>query len=221
MRKINPILIAMLLGLFALAAFLQAWSGTLTEWFGPEKNQPIRHAVVPPPPAEPIGMPPLDEDRCAEEVELPDLFTVTSDADRLDHCIKRAAEFCEVQTAKLPDARFGLSIKFIVNGKEVLSLTGHAASVFAVDEQAIYFAHYSPSGNGCQVVAYDVVTGQPFWERRLKGIGPRIHSRYRNQVIISISDDFLWIHGQESFGNYTEVLDAKTGRCVGHRVYNR
>jgi hypothetical protein len=35
------------------------------------------------------------------------------------------------------------------------------------------------------------------------------------------SDDVLIAYGKESFGNYGEIVDLKTGKTLAHRVYEK
>ena len=54
----------------------------------------------------------------------------------------------------------------------------------------------------------------------LKGIGPVTHSKYSNEVWLGVLDaDTLIVHGNESFGKYVEIVDRKTGKTVGHKVF--
>jgi len=83
-----------------------------------------------------------------------------------------------------------------------------------------YRAHFNPISTGCTVVAFDRQANKQLWETELKGIGPVGHSKYRNEVRMGVlDDDTLVVYGDEAYGKYIEILDRKTGKTVGHKVF--
>ena len=93
----------------------------------------------------------------------------------------------------------------------------HSSVALASGGPILYAAFYSPIASGAEVAAYDLDSGAPRWRRRLHGLGPIGHSKYRNEVELSASDGRVTAFGWESSGKYVEVLDASSGRPLGNR----
>lgn len=85
----------------------------------------------------------------------------------------------------------------------------------------LYFALYGARSNGCAVVAYDLKTGDELWKRRLEGVGFVSHSAYVNYVNLEANDYCVAIFGHESYGDYLEVLDAKSGKLIANKVFRK
>jgi hypothetical protein len=66
-----------------------------------------------------------------------------------------------------------------------------------------------------------VKTWKPVWKVSLKGLGVLDHSAYRTRVNIETNGDAVTIWGNETMGRYVEMLEAKTGKMVGHKVFRR
>jgi hypothetical protein len=98
----------------------------------------------------------------------------------------------------------------------------HGHGVFLVRDQVLYRADYLAHSSGCSVVAFDLKAGKELWKATLKGLGPIDHSKYHNRVRMERVDDAVFaVYGQESAGRYVELVDFKTGRTVGHKVFPR
>jgi len=132
---------------------------------------------------------------------------------------------CKIHIIYDPNAWWGLTFKFERDGKDVLSLHGHAHSVFCTANNVLYFAHFTTSSDGCTVSAYDLTTGKKLWTTELSAVGHRMHSRYRNAVMMGLSssepDSVLIIKGRESFGDYSEILDRSSGKVIAHKIYRQ
>src|SRR5262245_44370481 len=115
-------------------------------------------------------------------------------------------------------------VRFVADGKEVYAWRGHYATAFVVsrDDSLLYYADYHPSSSGCRLVAVDLCTGKVRWKSDLEGLGPIDHSKYRNKVTLDLLEDgVLCVRGNESAGNYVEFVDGRTGKTVGHKVFER
>src|SRR5206468_2871000 len=120
--------------------------------------------------------------------------------------------------------------EFVRQGKPLFAIEGHTGSVFGADKDVLYFAQFSRCGSGCTVVAHELTTGAKLWETKLSAVGTPQHSAYLNQVTMGVSktpggdsedERVLFITGRESFGDYVEVLDCKTGTPLAHKVYRQ
>jgi WD40 repeat protein len=125
--------------------------------------------------------------------------------------------------------RYRLTFKFVRDGKEVLSLVGHEHSVFRESGNTLYFARFPTGAHGCKVTAHDLTNGKQLWETRLRAIDVRSHSAYSNRVALALDGvgdlkngpDVVVVTGRESFGDYMEVLDCKTGTALAHKIYRK
>lgn len=117
-------------------------------------------------------------------------------------------------------AKYQLSYSIRKDDEERFKIEAHEHSVFRIHNDVLYYSlgHYSSSG--CQIVAFDLGKKAELWKVSVKGIGPVLHSAYRNIVTLDVNDDVVTIHGHESFGDYIECLDIKTGKTVANRTYN-
>ena len=81
---------------------------------------------------------------------------------------------------------------------------------------------FHPSSSGCAVLAFDLKTQKQLWKTTLKGLGPIAHFRYANSVNLEIiNNNAVRIFGNESAGQYLEIVDLKTGKTVGHQKYKK
>ena len=115
-----------------------------------------------------------------------------------------------------------ITIRLLDDGKELVAWEGHHRSVFALNGDVLVYAAYHPSSTGCAVVAYDLKNKKQLWKTDLKGLGPIAHFRYSNSVTLEIiNNDAVRVFGNESAGQYLEIVDLKTGKTVGHRQYKK
>jgi hypothetical protein len=105
--------------------------------------------------------------------------------------------------------------------KAIIRIHGHAGSVFRVENEVLYFAHFPEHSTGCTVTAHDLSTGKELWKTNLNALSGVKHSLYFNSVTMEVSKPegagVIIIYGEESQGNYFEVLDQKTGQVLAHR----
>jgi hypothetical protein len=122
-----------------------------------------------------------------------------------------------------------MEYRFVRDGRQVLSLKGHTGPAFTSHGNVLYFADFALSSTGCSVVAYNLTSGEELWRTRLSHEQPAGHSAYRNLVLIRMSREkevmsetegsAVIVTGQESYCDYIEVLDAKTGEMLALRNY--
>lgn len=105
------------------------------------------------------------------------------------------------------------------NNKEIYVWKGHFRTVFSIQENRLYYARFSPSGSGGEIVAVDLSSGRELWKSPLTALGPIQHSAYSNRMTLEANGDTLSIYGKESMGRYFEIKDVKTGRTVGHKRF--
>jgi hypothetical protein len=153
-------------------------------------------------------------------------FHFNADEANAAYSLKQCEGKWHIQLIKVPSSG-KVVFKFPCNDKEILSLEGHQQSVFRIVNSTLFFAHFSPTRTGCVVAAYDLDNCKEIWRTKLDGLGTIGHEQYRNRVTIDLSDNnrngdgVVSITGNETYGDYVEVLDQKTGRQLAHRVYRR
>ena len=107
-------------------------------------------------------------------------------------------------------------------GRERCSWVERGDFAFLGRADVLYRADYHWTSSGCAVVAFDLKAGKELWKASLKGLGPVDHSKYRNRVWMERLDETVFaVYGHESAGRYVELVDYKSGRTVGHKVYPR
>lgn len=126
---------------------------------------------------------------------------------------------CEIHVLYKKGNVDGVKVTFVRDGQEILTFFGHSRTVFAVREKVLYEARFWYNTNGCLVVARDLNNRKVLWATSLTGLGGLWHSAYHNAVNLRIEDSLIRTVGHEMAGDYLELLDRKTGRQVGHRVF--
>lgn len=116
------------------------------------------------------------------------------------------------------------------DGCDVFSFKGHRFTVGKVRTDGdmpinrLYFADYSMSKPGGQMVAVNLVTGKEIWRTDLEALGEsknvQGYQRYQNRLNLDVGPDCIIIRGKESSGRYIEVKNIKTGDTIGHRIYD-
>ena len=119
--------------------------------------------------------------------------------------------------------------EYVSRGLVLVSVVGNRESSFAAAENILFFAEYEPDVSGCTVVAYDLSSGRQLWRTKLHHKQPSGASAYRNRVSVSIPDSRVFadkdnqhaviVNGSESYCDYIEVLDAKTGEMLAIKNY--
>jgi hypothetical protein len=122
-----------------------------------------------------------------------------------------------------PKNKFGeITIRLVDDGKEHFAWEGHYRSVFTSSGNVLVYAAFLPSRTGCAVVAYDLKTQKQLWKADLKGLGDIAHFGYSNSVNLDIiNNGAVRVFGNESAGQYLEIVDLKTGKTVRHRKYKK
>jgi RNA polymerase sigma factor (sigma-70 family) len=118
------------------------------------------------------------------------------------------------------------TFKFKRDGKEVLKIGGNDEADFRIEGDVLYFALRGIPW-GCKVAAHDLKTGKQLWSSPLKGVPcPLPISGWVNVVSLKVlkdsdksTDGVVWVSGWETWGDYYEVLDKKTGTMLARKVY--
>ena len=115
-----------------------------------------------------------------------------------------------------------ITIRLLDDGKELVAWEGHYRSVFSLSGDVLVYADFYPSRTGCSVVAYDLKNKKQLWKAELKGLGSIDHFEYSNSVNLDIlNNDAVRVFGNESAGQYLEIVDIKTGKTVGHHKFKK
>ena len=115
-----------------------------------------------------------------------------------------------------------ITIRLVDDGKELVAWEGHQHSVFTSSGNVLIYADFGHSRTGCSVVAYDLKNRKQLWKANFKGLGSIDHFEYSNSVNLDIiNNGAVRVFGNESAGQYLEIVDLKTGKTVGHRTYKK
>lgn len=107
-------------------------------------------------------------------------------------------------------------------GRVLCSWQERGHCVCLVRNGILYRADYDQITSGCAIVAFDLKAEREMWKATLQGLGPIRHSKYRNRVWMEPVDESVFaVYGHESAGRYVEVVDWKTGKTLGHKVFPR
>ena len=128
---------------------------------------------------------------------------------------------------KQPEKNFNRwTICVMADGKKVYDWPVPMPSTFFVDSNCVlYHAGFPRWASGCEVVAYDLRGGK-LWRTRLKGAkddeeGLRLEKLEKANLVRleRVNEEVLAVYGDESNGRYIEIVDMKTGKTVGHKVF--
>lgn len=147
-------------------------------------------------------------------------WTWDEESASLTYCVHHYLPEYQVEVVRSKGNGWGqVQIQVKDDGKVIYSWEGHRHTVFASRSDTLFVANFSPIATGCVVVAVDLASGRPLWKTQLQGLGPVCHSGYSNRVNIEATDAVVIIRKNESSGRYVEILDIRTGKTVGHRIY--
>jgi RNA polymerase sigma factor (sigma-70 family) len=118
------------------------------------------------------------------------------------------------------------TFKFKRDGKEVLKIEGNDEADFRIEGDVLYLALRSLPWGGT-VTAHDLKTGKQLWSSPLKGVPCTLPmSCVFNAVSLKVlkdsdksTDGVVWVSGHETYGDYYEILDKKTGTMLARKVY--
>ncbi len=116
-------------------------------------------------------------------------------------------------------AKHDMPVTFTKGDKELFVFRSHENTVFRVVGDTLVYASFHRSASGATMIGVDLKTGKELWKTHLKGIGPVSHFRYSNLLNMEADGDTVTVFGNESYGKYVEILDTKTGKTVGHKLF--
>jgi len=129
-----------------------------------------------------------------------------------------------------PQQKYRMTLRFVREGKELLTLPGHTESIFLTADEKLYVANVRDSG--CGVSAYDLTNGKELWTvAEVSQLSPLGASAYSNQVQMRLSrlnevanepeGAVIVVKGNEGIGDYITVLDRNTGTLLAHKIYRK
>jgi hypothetical protein len=160
-------------------------------------------------------------------VDTPDYQKITDEAnwefrcgDDFTGCLAHELRDYKLELARENGSFTKFVLRVLADGKAIYSFSVHLESVFLERDGVLYHADFSANASGCMIVAHDLKANKQLWKTDLKGIGPVAHSKYANEVrMMTYKSDALMIYGKESFGKYIEILELKSGKTVGHKLF--
>lgn len=114
-----------------------------------------------------------------------------------------------------------LAITILDDQNELYSWQGHYETVFCVNDGVLFFADWSLVGTGGEIVAVKLSNGKEIWRRKLDALGDIAHYGYSNRIRIEYQSGAVWVWGKESFGNYVELKNPKTGETITQKIFDK
>jgi hypothetical protein len=145
-------------------------------------------------------------------------WTWSNEKASLAYCLKNQLRGYKYETTD-PTKQDPFMKILVRNGEVVSPFKAHGDTVFVCSDEKLYVADFPPISSGCAVIALDLKTGKQLWKAQLTGLPRRGHSKYSNRVNIESDGKAITVWGNELGGQYVEILDAKTGKIVGHKVF--
>jgi hypothetical protein len=126
----------------------------------------------------------------------------------------------EIELVRKPGLNAGMFLRFTAEGKQPYTLPINTKSVFRQyrGQHVLYAAIYSPTSQGCELVAFDRKQHKELWRTRLRGLPPVNHSYYSNLVNLDLQGELAIVYGNEEYGQYIEAVEVKSGKTVGHKI---
>ena len=104
-------------------------------------------------------------------------------------------------------------------GKETIyRWGGHPTSVFAIENDRLYYADYWIANAGGSVIAVNLKTGKTLWKSALQGMNVPHHFHYRTSLNLKLSRGAVIINARETYGTYRESFDIQSGKRAEHKV---
>ena len=135
-------------------------------------------------------------------------------------CLMRGSPKYDIALSRLAENNKDWKINAIIStaGKEVFKWDTHHEGVFAITNDVLIYSNHHPISTGCEILAVNLKNGKTLWNTPLAGVGPISHSIYRNRINLVVLDGKITVYGNESGGQYIEILDFETGAQVSHKL---
>jgi len=85
---------------------------------------------------------------------------------------------------------------------------GGDRAALAATGKRLFVVQWASGACGAYAFGLDLDTGAIAWEHPVVGVGPCVHSRYHNDVVLLVVDGNLHVLGDEGAGRYCEVIAA-------------
>lgn len=101
---------------------------------------------------------------------------------------------------------------FLLNGQKFTFTLDNAdlACDFILTENHLYIANFNPNATGSSLYCFDVSANKMKWKADVKQLNIA-HSRYSNNVILSIYKNKIIMEGNEAQGSYVQLFNANSG----------
>ena len=150
-----------------------------------------------------------------------DDWTWSEDQTSIVHYFLKKPVGYEVRLIRLADWEAGgnaIHVEVHEEGKKVYQWRTHIEGAFVFSNSTLVYSTHHPNASGCHLIAVDLNTGKQLWASSLDGIGPVNHSQYQNQINLRIHQGQITVLGNESFGQYIEMVDLKTGQTKSNKA---
>jgi hypothetical protein len=114
------------------------------------------------------------------------------------------------------------NVSVLRNDEVLVVFRAHSQTVFELVKNVFIYAKFNPIDDGCDVIAFDLVSRKQIWTTHTDVEEMISHSRYSNRVNLYLppgQDNVIVVYGKESAGDYVEYLDVQTGKVLGKKIF--
>ena len=140
------------------------------------------------------------------------------------HYLQNKPKGFEVQISRPEEWELGNSsirVRILKEGKAIHKWDSHTGEAFVFGGSTVVYSDHHPNGPGCRLIAWDLKESKQLWATSLKALPPRPTSQYVNQINMTIEEGQITVFGNESYGQYIETVDLKSGKTTSHLLGTR
>ena len=130
----------------------------------------------------------------------------------------------EVQISRLEEWERGglkLHVRILKEGKTIHKWDSHTGGAFVFVGSSVVYSDHHPNAPGCRLIAWDLKESKQLWATSLKAVPYLASSQYVNQINMTIEEGQITVFGNESYGQYIETVDLKSGKTTSHLLGTR
>ena len=114
-----------------------------------------------------------------------------------------------------------MQVKILKEGKAIHKWDSHTEGAFVFVGSTVVYSDHHPNAPGCRLIAWDLKESKQLWATSLKAVPALDTSQYQNQINMTIEEGQITVFGNESYGQYIETVDLKSGKTTSHLLGTR
>ena len=140
------------------------------------------------------------------------------------HYLQNKPKGFEVQISRPEEWELGNSsirVRILKEGKAIHKWDSHTEGAFVFVGSTVVYSDHHPNAPGCRLIAWDLKESKQLWATSLKAVPALDTSQYQNQINMTIEEGQITVFGNESYGQYIETVDLKSGKTTSHLLGTR